>query len=450
VHRTDLLDRSMEWMDALWDDDASLLWQVKRDRHMVRESANYALGLLERAAPGDVERAVRALRAVVAHQFPLDRAPYEGTFRRWPEEDDPPTDPLMWIHYDPNWRQFIGCTFAVVCDRHGDTLGTQVTDELRRSIELAVEGEGTTRVAPTYANIALMKAWLDAWAGRTDSAESLANAIYEHFSKNDAFLEYNSPTYYGIDLWALALWRSSTPVLQELGAKMERALWEDVARFYHAGLRNMCGPYDRAYGMDMTAHATPLGLWIWSVVGSELAPFPDPATRFRHPHDFCFGPWVTLFEPNVPTDVVADLSTFRGERLVERSISDDPRRVATAWLSDDVMVGAQDGPPSGIGFFQHHHATIHWRSEDGGVGWVRLLPEVPASARAEAGGIVITSETTFPVTLEVHPSPVVVAGGFEADGRRFSLQTNASSPVPEGARLVFGPAPGRTELRIGV
>jgi hypothetical protein len=388
---TDVLSASMAWMDDLWDPDAGLLWTVDRDRHMVRDTAWYALGLLEQ---GRTERATAAIESVLAQQFQLAGTPYDGTFRRAPEEPDPPADPVMWVHYDPNWRQFIGTTLAVVCDRHAPSLPAALVDEMRRAITLAVEGEPDDRVPPTYANVALMKAWLERWSGRTERAESLAREVWAHFDEHGTFLEYNSPTYYGIDLWALAMWRSTNGVLGDLGADMEARLWSDVALFYHAGMRNLCGPYDRAYGMEMTTHATPLGLWIWSAAGQDSAPFPDPSRPFDHPHDMCFGPCVAVLEPDVPHEVRPHLESFRGERSVERVISTEPLRVATAWLGGDAMIGAQTGPPSGIGWYQHCHASIHTRT-----GWLRVPASEPVDARAGAGALEILSPD---VTLETH------------------------------------------------
>jgi hypothetical protein len=407
-------DASMRWMDALWDDDAALLWAVRRDRHLVRETGLYALGLLRR---GDTARAQRALRAVLAQQFAMDGSPYQGTFRRAPEEADPPDEPVMWIHYDPNWRQFIGTNLALIVDEHAGALPHVLVDDLRASIDRCVTGEPDDRVAATYANIALMKAWLDTWAGRTDVGETLARATYGHFDVHGAFLEYNSPTYYGIDLSALAMWRSSQGVLRELGADMEERLWRDIARFYHAGLRNLCGPYDRAYGMEMRAHATPLGLHIWSIVGRERAPFPDTSGRFSHPHDLCFGPLVAAVPTRVPDDVVPHLETFLGEREIEQLVSDHPERVVTAWLGKDVMIGGWNGPTSGIGFFQHAHATIHTST-----GWVRLTPH--RAARATVSERTVTISADGPITLQVHGEPHV---GFEA----------AAEPQRDGDALTF-------------
>jgi hypothetical protein len=379
-------------MDDLWDDDTALLWAVRRDRHLVRETGLYALGLLRR---GDAVRAERALRAMIAQQFPMDGAPYEGTFRRAPEEADPPDEPTMWIHYDPNWRQFIGTNFAVIIDQHADALPVAVVDDLRASIDRCVSGEPDDRVAAAYANIALMKAWLDTWAGRIEIGESLARATYAHFDKHGTFLEYNSPTYYGIDLGALAMWRTSgNATLRDLGSDIEQRLWRDIARFYHAGLRNLCGPYDRAYGMDMTAHATPLGLHIWSAVGRELAPFPDTSVRFSHPHDVCFGPLVAAVPSKVPADVLDHLERFRAERHIEQTVSDDPSRVVTAWLGEDAMIGGWSGPTSGIGFFQHAHGTIHTPD-----GWLRLHAQTPAAAVASPRTLEIAADGA--IALEV-------------------------------------------------
>jgi hypothetical protein len=84
--------------------------------------------------------------------------------------------------------------------------------------------------------------------------ERMAREVYRLFKQHDAFAEYNSPTYCGVDLYALALWRSYpslSPHLTRWGEEMEALLWRDLAQFYHADLRNLAGPYDRSYGMDM-------------------------------------------------------------------------------------------------------------------------------------------------------------------------------------------------------
>ena len=258
------------WMDRSWDPEVGLLWNMEgsfdelaapRTLHLVPQSAWYAVGLLARRADDDVDRARRTIEAVAAMQYDEPGTVWHGTFARFREWPHPHEDAREWVDYDPNWRQFVGTTFALLLADHADALADATVDADAAAIELAVVGEPDGRVPAWYSNIALMKAWLDVEAGRVAEGERFAEEVVEAFRTNGAFLEYGSPTYYGIDLYALALWRSrsSSPRLRAWGEEVEAALWRDVGRWYHADLRNLCGPYARAYGMDMTVYAALLG-----------------------------------------------------------------------------------------------------------------------------------------------------------------------------------------------
>jgi hypothetical protein len=52
--------------------------------------------------------------------------------------------------------------------------------------------------------------------------------------------------------------------------------WRDIGQFYHAGLRNLAGPFTRACGIDMLHYINLTGLWIWEAIGRDLAPFSMP------------------------------------------------------------------------------------------------------------------------------------------------------------------------------
>jgi hypothetical protein len=267
------------------------------------------------------------------------------------------------------------------------------------ALRMAVVGTLARGVAASYTNIALMSAFLLCNAGDRfaepswrEAGEALGIEVERLFRAHDAFAEYNSPTYYGVDLYALALWRSYavSPKLQTLGVAVEADLWRDIARYYHAGLRNGCGPYDRSYGMDMRRYAALTGLWIWAAIGGADAPFPDPSQLFDHPHDFSFGPCIASVGARVPADALAHFHAFQGERLVEQVITDEPRRVATAWLGPDVMLGAEETSASVPGRPQFHPATAHWRCPDGTIGWLRLRHTAPVDAQASPGRLSIT------------------------------------------------------------
>ncbi|HUP86486.1 MAG TPA: hypothetical protein VM143_12530 [Acidimicrobiales bacterium] len=399
----ELLDVSMGWLDQWWDPEVGLLWNMEgsfdelapaRSLHLVPQSAWYAAGLLHRGDRGDEARAMQCIEALLACQYVDvgEGTEWHGTFARFLETPLPSTSgAVMWIDFDPNWRQFIGTTFELLL-QDGLISDAALAARVRSSIELAVKSEPLDRVSPGYSNIALMRAWLEVEHGRP-GAEDYAAQVVARFDEHGAFEEYNSATYYGIDLYALALWRdrSSSAVLRSAGARIEAALWRDVSRWYHPGMRNLCGPWSRSYGMDMRTYASLLGVWMWPAVGRSAVPFPDTSKPFEHAHDLSHGPLADVLGPVVPDGV--DLSHFAGEHLIEQRITSS--RVATGWLSERVMCGGEWGTLTASARGQFHPATAHWLLPDGDVGWIRLAHYAPARARASAGRL----------DIELSPSP---------------------------------------------
>ena len=103
---------------------------------------------------------------------------------------------------------------------------TRLVGRIDRALRLAVEGEhgeaDGRRIPDSYSNIALMQAYVEVEAGhRLDeptwvaAGEDRARRAVARFDRHGAFDEFNSPTYHGIDLKALGLWRghSSSAVL---------------------------------------------------------------------------------------------------------------------------------------------------------------------------------------------------------------------------------------------
>ncbi len=446
-------------MDRDWDPERGLLWAMPdvvepwgnehEPYHIVRESAWYALGLLMRDRDGDTGRAVQALEAILPLQFDEPGKVYHGTFYRAPEEPHPPEPAVEWKHYDPNWREFIITTISVVLSEYGGRLPRPLVAQIDVAIRKAVEGALARPLRPGYTNIALMDAQMLAWAGGrlgerawVEAGEAMGREVYRLFKVHDAFEEYNSPTYYGPDIYALGLWQAYCPSqqLRQMGAEMEALLWRDIARFYHAGLRNVAGPYDRAYGMDMRRYVALLGEWIWLITGREGAPFPDvnPAAygrrrRFAHAGDFCFGPLVAILGPRVPAEVIPHLLAFQGERSVARVVGDSPRRTVTAWLGERVMIGAEHTSLCDIGQSQFHPATIHWQA--GGlparqlrVGWIRLLYTGPVDAVAGPHRLEVTGSGPLAFLIE---APCILADLVKPEHWRLpwlEVQVRASAP----------------------
>jgi hypothetical protein len=460
----DLAERSIAWMDSCWDEAAGL-FRMPGDAlyeegpagtavHLVRGTAWYALGLLLRDASGDRERAGRAIDALLAYQFDAPGQPYHGTWYRSPHEPPPPEHPVMWRDYDPNWREFIGTTLALILLEYEPRLPAGLVRRIDVALRRAVIGTLARNVDASYSNIALMTAFLlqfaadrfgePAWAA---AAERLATDVRLRFRANSTFDEYNSPTYYGVDLYALALWRSysSSALLREAGAEMEAALWRDIAQYYHAALRNVAGPYDRSYGMDMRRYVACLGMWIWLATGYEQAPFPDLSRPLEHGWDFAIAPLFALLGLRMPDDARPHFLAFQGERQIERVIAAEPRRVATAWIGARAMLGAEDSGGHKQAGPQFHPATIHWLAADDAVGWIRLRHTAPVDARAEHGRLSISCaehaggdlEFVFQLSAPEIAADALQHERWQLPGLTVRVETNTGGPaVTRAADLI--------------
>ncbi|MBV9952150.1 MAG: hypothetical protein JO291_09385 [Acidimicrobiia bacterium] len=470
-HHADLAAATTAWTDQWWDDEVGLLWMPvdpvdggypQPAFHMLPQTAWYAVGLLLR---GDDDRAVRALSTVLDHQYDEPGNVWHGTYTLVHEIAHPQPGARMWDDYDPNWRQFISCTLLLLLRNLGERLPASLTDRIDTALRLAVEGEhaeaGGRRITTSYSNISLMQAYVEVEAGRRlderewiAGGEDRARRTVARFDRHGAFDEFNSPTYHGIDLKALGLWRghSDSDLLHDLGTRVEAELWSEAARWYHAGLRQVAGPYTRAYGMDLGRYVAQWAVWIWAAAGREIAPLPDLGRPLEHSWDLSFGPAAALIGAAVPDDARRDLLELTGERVVTRRISepDDGDRVATAWLADDVAFGAESSTVDLSWWEQFHAATAHWRRADGSIGWLRAIVPGPSDATVEPGRMVLRWHHG------ADPAPDAVAR-FELEAPLTDADpvtlTSDGAPLPAGVAPIEarpGPGPVTTfELRRG-
>ena len=410
----DLFVASMQWMENCWDEAAALLsgseGKGAARQHAIRGSVWYAFGLLMRNRPGDGARAIRVIDTALNYQFDAPQRVFHGTFFRSPEEPYPPENAVTWRDYDPNWREFNITALGLVLLEYSDQLPRTLVQKIDDAIRKAVAGALARGLSASYTNIALMYSFMLCFAGKRfdepmwiEEGERMAREVYRLFKQHNTFAEYNSPTYYGVDLYALALWRSYptlSPLLAQLGGEMEALLWRDIARFYHADLRNLAGPYDRSYGMDMGRYASVVGLVMRLAIDKTHAPFPDTNGSFEHDHDIGFVPLNAFLGVRIPSDALLHFVAFRGERQVEQVLADAPRRVATTWLGKEIMIGGEFTSRTAPTSNQLFPGTIHWRINTGQIGWIRLLYLEPVDAHASRNRLEIqtTSEIAFLVS----------------------------------------------------
>jgi hypothetical protein len=390
---------------------------------VVRDSTWYAVGLLLRDQPGDRDRAAQILRTVLKAQYHEPGKVWDGTFRRTPNEPEPGPDAVIWRAYDPNWREFVGTTLALILEEFPDRIPADLRPAMISSIDDAVAGEiKDGRLVPTYTNPALMLGFLWYYAAvhgnRPDwiaPATKWQEDIYKLFKQHDTFFEYNSPTYAGVDFFALALWRDYgfTPRMRSIGSEMEATLWRSVADLYNANLRNISGPYDRSYGMDMQSYVSVTGLWLRTVLDADQAPL----TRFDNPPvdhvaDLWFVPPIVVLDTQIPPDAMKVFRSFQGEHEVRRPIAD--QRIATAWIGKNVIYGGEiTGHTKDVdAHSQFHPVTVQWLSSGGKIGWIQLTQCPPIDADADKKHIVISAAGD--VGFRIY-APGIVSTGANAD-----------------------------------
>ncbi|MEM2514136.1 MAG: hypothetical protein QXR45_10940 [Candidatus Bathyarchaeia archaeon] len=229
--------------------------------HPFRESAEYALYLLESREAERKSRAERILRRVISAQ---DTDPKSSTYGIWPyflEEPLSQMKPPDW-----NWADFIGSTLLIIEIRHGENLPPSLREDIRRAIENAARSIERRNVTTHYTNIAVMGTFVvlataenfelkDLWTYATNRLKRLAATIDE----SGSFSEFNSPTY-TVNVTITNLTRMLMFIRDEQSRsiieKIHRRAWLHVVKHWHAPTRQISGPMSRCYVDDLRENST--------------------------------------------------------------------------------------------------------------------------------------------------------------------------------------------------
>lgn len=439
THQLDVLKLALTWCDAHWDESIGLYLNPAHGSEpaepMVRATAWYALGLLTRGLEPDRLRAISALENVLSYQWNRPGAPYHGTWARHPEEVEPGPEPKEWRDYDPNWREFIGLTLEIILVRHAGDLPASLVQGIERSLVLAVEGSLARGIRPHYTNIALMAAFLYDAGGRrfgnpswSAKGHELTMGVWANFSLHDTFEEFNSPTYYGVDLIGLAALRSLAHDIEsrEVATRMEKALWAEMGQLYHARLRNFCGPYDRAYGMDLRSYVACATHWIALGVGLDEAPY--PREPYYHKHDTVPACLISVLGvPDLPAQVLEAFTIWTGARELDFIIDQPGSRTATCVLEDNWMVGGDSRP--GRTWSQRCPGTIHWRhAATGELCWLKFESSEHLTVRASRQGLRLSFLDHQAYEIVAYISCPSQTGSSLSDGELPGLPADFSLP----------------------
>ncbi len=340
-----------------------------------RTMARLASGLLFRNGTGDVADAVEIIEWLLGLQNTNEVDAMYGSWMTSINNDN----------HDQNWREFVGCELLLILERHEAKLNATLVSKIEHALLMAAEGAMRRDVGPGYTNIAVMSALLMERAGHDNGRRDIEAAglekawqVFLMFNRNHSFSEYNSPTYDGVTMAALAMWRElgASEEIRTIGALMERDAWHEIANRYHAGLRTMVGPFFRSYGMDMNAYNSIIGIWIaLALDDASVAPLP----RKTHPMYFELSNIFNAVQLGhaVPAVVKDALSSFSGPRHLVRHVPQDNSLLSftytvTMTLKEHWMMGGVSG--KGREWGQFKPGTIYWNvSSTGDLAWM-LVP----------------------------------------------------------------------------
>jgi len=226
-----------------------------------------------------------------------------GDYQIYPEEPTVGTEqyqPSIYNTWDPNWRGFIGTTLVVMLEEFPNLIPEDVQEYMIESLfnttigdNYRVGGVDDDNLYPAYSNPSIMRAFVSGWVGRrtndsnmTIAGETYAKEVIDLFTRDNTLSEFNSGTYAGVSLFALTLWAKYIPedsLMGQYGPDMIRHTWTSLGELYNANLKNVAGPWDRAYGFDMNRYLSILALQMWTLVGKEKAPVNAKVSRDNAP-----------------------------------------------------------------------------------------------------------------------------------------------------------------------
>ena len=362
--------------------NGSTIKETLNEKAGTRDKIRLAQALLLRDNKGDPERAVEIIKWILSLQNPDETSIDFGGWKGSVNSNS----------YDQNWREFVGTDLVIIYHKYKTRLPSDVVTELERCLIRTAKGDLIRNVNPDYNNISIMSSFLLEYIGTAFNIPEIRNAgiqkakeIYSNFLKYNTLCEYNSPTYYGVDFFDLALWRelSFSQELKVLGKILEKALWLDLSEFYNANLQNICGPYLRSYGMDMKKYNAITGVWIAAAVDNpEIATVPG---KSGVTYEYSMIVSILNLGISMPLQALSRLKEFDGPKFISRVTSNyyegDRLKKVTATIKKDWMMGGLWGNRKVSHILKT--GTIHWKSPDGDISWLFIPGEGVTNVRVD-------------------------------------------------------------------
>lgn len=233
--------------------------------------ARYSLCLAQALMRIGDENSVAQAEAIIARVLECQECsphhPHRGNFR-WLYDD------IEVI--DLNAVQFYLRFLLPILIEHDAQLSPQLISKCRECVHMALEEQDRMNVAPTYTNIHIMALysllvggqWLD-----DEYFQTLGKARWDKWVRftvqSGAPHEYNSPSYGGIDLSALAVINQhlKDPRICLQARIMYERLWLHLVLHIHRPTNQLGGPYCRCYWDSLMSGKGVVKDLIWSQTG---------------------------------------------------------------------------------------------------------------------------------------------------------------------------------------
>ena len=374
---------------------------VLTDHTSLRTKTRTAQALLFRNAAGDKEKAAIILQWILRNQYQDESSNLYGIWKTSVQND----------RFDQNWREFIGCDLIIIRQQFRHLLPAKILKDIELGLIHAAKGAYKRNVGADYTNISVMSAFLMEYVGTAFGITHLqkaglekAHAIFKLYQSNQTFSEFNSPTYYGVTMIGLAMWRqfAFSKEIRVMGETLEREFWQEIATFYNPYLKNMPGPYFRGYGMDMTRYFAITGIWIALALDEEaMAPLPiGNGPKYGEMSNL-----VTILNVglSVPKEVLKSLKASPTTRFITRDVpnnykGDSIKRVSAAIYTNWMMGGLWGNKRV---WDQIKVGAIHWKTENGDIGWLAIKGDGHTNVKTTQNTMFVYSNAPEAYQLEV-------------------------------------------------
>ena len=307
--------------------------------HATRESADYALALLESGTQANRRRAALVIARILALQ---QRDSTASTYGIWPwllEESLAEMDPPDW-----NWADFIGARLAQILVQYEADLPEPLRRDTRIALGHAAWSIFRRNVQSNYTNIAIMGAGVALVAGEILALpqlfdygrQRLANMV-AYVQDQGNFNEYNSPTYtiVAIHETERILQLVHDPAARAAAEWIRTFAWQTTLAHFHPQTSQWAPPHARAYHDHLPPEAA---AYLAASTGLAVRSHDGGVSRIS---------WSPITHLPAPASAIEQCRSFpaTGILLRERFIRRDPEAdssYATTWMAEKACFGSMN------------------------------------------------------------------------------------------------------------